>query len=149
VLQPGEKLDRDEAPFVVKRSLTITARIETLADNGVLVAQGGTSHGYSLYLNDGVLTLAIRRSNKQWLTTSNEKLPAAPVTVKAMLSKDGQVVLSVNEKTVATGRFPGGVASHPVDGLQIGRDDGGEVGDYQAPFPFQGKLNEVVIELQE
>ncbi len=148
-LKPDDKLPGDEAPHVVNRSLTITARIETLSNNGVLVAQGGNTHGYSLYLKDGLLTLAIRRGGKQWLTACNEKLPAAPLTVSATLSKDGQVALKANEKTLATGKFPGGLVKHPVDGLEVGRDENGAVSDYKTPFDFQGKLGQIVIELKE
>ena len=148
-LKPDDKLSGDEAPRVVNRSLRITARIETLSDNGVLIAQGGSSHGYSLYLKDGLLTLAVRRGGRQWLTACNEKLPTAPLTVIAVLSKDGQVTLKANEKSLATGKLPGGLVSHPQDGLEIGRDENGAVGDYKGPFPFQGKLGQVVIELKE
>ena len=35
----------------------------------------------------------------------------------------------------------------PVDGLQVGRDAAGTVGDYTSPFPFKGKIGEVSITL--
>ena len=148
-LKSDAQLPGDEAPHVVNRSLSITARIESLSDNGVLIAQGGNTHGYSLYLKEGLLTLALRRGGKQWLTACNEKLPGEPLTVTATLSKDGQVALKANEKTLAIGKFPGGLVSHPQDGLEIGRDENGAVGDYKSPFAFQGKLGQVVIELKE
>lgn len=148
-LKPDDKLPGDEAPYVVNRSISITARIESLSDNGVLVAQGGNTHGYSLYLKDGLLTLALRRGGKQWFIACNEKLSAAPLNVTATLSRDGLVALKADEKTLATGKFPGGLVKHPTDGLEVGRDENGAVGDYKAAFAFQGKLSRVVIELKE
>ena len=133
VLKPADTLTGEEAPHVVNRHLSITARIEMSADNGVLVAQGGATHGYSLYLKEGLLTLGIRRGSRQWLTVCNDKLPPAPLTVTASLGKDGQVVLKANDKTVATGKFPGGLVAQPADGLEVGRDENGAEGIHQCP----------------
>jgi hypothetical protein len=36
----------------------------------------------------------------------------------------------------------------PVDGLQVGRDLAGTVGEYEAPFAFRGIISGVVIELE-
>ena len=115
----------------------------------MLVAHGGTAHGYALYLKEGWLTFAVRRRGKQSLLASTVKLPAAPLKVTAVLSKNGEVVLRANETVLVTGKLPGGVVSQPVDGLDVGRDEKGAVGDYEGPFPFQGKLGQIVVELKE
>jgi hypothetical protein len=36
----------------------------------------------------------------------------------------------------------------PTEGLQVGCDENGAVGEYQAPFAFTGKLGQVVLELE-
>ena len=36
----------------------------------------------------------------------------------------------------------------PTDGLQVGQDKNGAVGDYTAPFPFQGEIGEVKVEVE-
>ena len=35
----------------------------------------------------------------------------------------------------------------PAEGLQVGRDLAGNVGDYNSPFPFTGKISQVTIDL--
>jgi len=40
------------------------------------------------------------------------------------------------------------IASHPVDGLQIGRDEGGKVVELEYPSEFLGVIESVSIELK-
>jgi hypothetical protein len=35
----------------------------------------------------------------------------------------------------------------PMDGLQVGRDEGGTVGDYKDAFAFDGKIRKVRIKI--
>jgi arylsulfatase len=146
-LKAGDDLPRDEAPQVAGRSLTVTAEIRESAADGVIVAQGGTSEGFSLYLKGGTPTFATRHGKKLAVVTAKAALPAAPVTLTAVLSYDGTVTLSANGKALGTGKVSGPLAKTPGEGLQVGRDAGGAVGEYTAPFPFAGKLGKVVIEL--
>jgi hypothetical protein len=48
-----------------------------------------------------------------------------------------------------TGELPGGVLSQPADGLQVGRDDGGRVGEYTGPSPFAGQIESIQLKLGE
>ena len=58
-LKPGENLERAEAPAIANRAFTITASFDTkTARDGVIVAQGGSSLGYALFLEDGKLVFA-------------------------------------------------------------------------------------------
>jgi len=57
------------------------------------------------------------------------------------------MILSVNGKMVASGQADGALASMPGDGLQVGRDKGGAVGDYRSPFAFKGTIEKAKVEL--
>ena len=63
------------------------------------------------------------------------------------LDADGKVTISADGKAVATGKVPGPLRRRPTDALSVGRDSNAPVGEYDMPFPFDGKLGEVRLEL--
>jgi arylsulfatase len=148
-LKQGDSLPRDRAPNVVGKSFEITATFHAEAPDGVIVAHGGSSIGYSLYLKDGRLAMTVRDGDAMTTVAALDKLPAGPVEVAARLAKDGAITLEVGGKRVASGKAPGLIPRMPVDGLQVGSDQSGTVGDYAAPNPFRGKIEKVVITLGE
>jgi len=144
-LKPGDDLPRAKAPFVEGKAITLTVEIRKGAAAGVLVAQGGSAHGYSLYVQDGRLSFATRHDGRLSVVTAEEAMPSGQSTVTARLEKSGQVTLSLNGNEVARGSVPGPLVQMPADGLQVGRDLKGAVGPYEAPFAFPGKLGNVTI----
>ncbi|HIN94622.1 MAG TPA: LamG domain-containing protein, partial [Planctomycetes bacterium] len=62
-----------------------------------------------------------------------------------VLTAEKQLRLYVNGKLVASGKAGGLINTDPVQSLEIGADAGGSVGDYQAPFPFTGVIDEVRV----
>ena len=145
-LKSGTDLANDMAPNAVNKSLTISVHV-TESGSGVLVAQGGSNHGYTLFVKDDKLTLAVRRRGKLSTVTSEAKLPPAPVEITVKASAKGNVTFTANQKTAGSGTMDGLLLSHPVDGLQVGRDSNGAVGNYDSPFAFDGKIGQVVIEV--
>ena len=146
-LRSGDDLPSETAPRLGERAFTLTVEILQMAQDGVLFAQGGSAEGVSLYVQGGKLTFATRRKGKLSLVMPREPLPAQPASVAAKLAKDGTVTLSVSAKTVAQGRAQL-LSRTPTDGLQVGRDENGAVGEYKAPFPFPGKIGEVRLDLE-
>ena len=69
-------------------------------------------------------------------------------TAVARLDASGTLALTLDGEPVgkATGRGP--IAAMPVDGLNVGSDEGGAVGSYKAPNKFAGLVESVAIELQ-
>ncbi len=146
-LKTGANLSAEEGPFVEKRPIQIIVELTSSGD-GVLVAHGGTAEGYSFYVKDGVLTFVTRRGGKLFKVSADAKLSDTASTVKARLTKTGEVTLSVDGKTVASGSVAEGMPRHPIDGLQVGSDEGGFVGEYKSRFPFTGKITSVTINLK-
>jgi arylsulfatase len=66
----------------------------------------------------------------------------------ALLGSDGRLLLSANGRAAAETKAEGLHLKQPKDGLQVGRDENGAVGDYKAPFAFGGTVLRVVLELQ-
>jgi len=145
-LQTGADLVKADAPQTSNRSLTIEARLKSTGD-GVIVAQGGVVHGYTLYVKDGKPAFSMRHKGKVTTVTSDEALPAGACTITVELPVAGDVVLTVNGKDAARAKSPGAVTT-PGDGLTVGQDGGDPVGPYEGPQEFQGKIEKVVIKLK-
>lgn len=141
-LKQGADLPRERAPFTENRTLSISARLSDVTD-GVIVGQGGIADGYSLYVKSGKLVFATRHSGKLTVISCDSSLPSR-TKVDAELLADGQVHLKVDGKQSASGTTPGSIRM-PVDGLQVGSDKNGAVGEYESPFAFGGKISDVVI----
>jgi arylsulfatase len=149
VLKAGDHLDRADAPAIARRGFTITASFNNNgAKDGVLVAQGGTAHGYALFLADGKLCFMVRSSTGAATATATLSRNG---THKAVAHFDGKKGLSLTlddqPETSATARGP--VNTMPVDGLDIGADNGGAVGPYSTPNKFTGRIESMIIELTE
>ena len=116
---------------------------------GALVSQGGDAHGFCLYLEEGRLCFAVNRSGKVSVVRSDEPVATTVRQCAAAINKQGRVTLHADGRPIGAGKLAGLVAEHPVDGLQVGCDKGGTVGDYAAPIAFDGKISRVVNELDK
>lgn len=148
-LSQGDSLPADKGPFIENRPIHISVELKTPGTNGVLVAHGGSAEGYSLYIREGILTFATRRSGKLSRIPAKTKLPDDVARIEARLSKTGDVTLIADHETVASGSVASGMPRHPIDGLQVGFDEGGLVGEYDSTFPFNGDIAKVTIDLQQ
>ncbi len=139
--QQGDDLDRFKGPFVQRRGFAVTATVvpDGSEANGVIVAQGGSSHGWSLFLVEGELCFAATHQGKRTVIRSATQL-SGKTRVGAALDVNGVVKLTVDGQEVCLEQVPGPLASQPQDGLQVGQDTQGAVGNYTAPFPLQGKV---------
>ena len=63
-LKDGDKLTNEDSPDVGGKALSIVAELGPKIGDGVLLAQGGTTHGYSLYIEKSRLTFAFRHAGK-------------------------------------------------------------------------------------
>ena len=145
--QADDDLPRESAPRLGERGFTVTAEIVEMGKAGVIIAQGGSTEGFALYVQDGKLTFATRRKGRLSTVTSADPLPAQPATLTAKLAKTGAVTLSVGQRPVAKGQAQL-LSRMPTDGLQVGRDENGAVGEYAAPFPFTGKIGRAGLDVE-
>jgi arylsulfatase A-like enzyme len=146
-LKQGDSLSRQEAPHVTGRPLSVTATVKPAGPDGVIVAQGGSALGYSLYLRGGRLTLATTDYGRRTIVAAKEKLPEGEIRLRARLAKDGTVTLEAAGKVIAQGKTPRPIPAMPLDGLEVGRDEKGAVGDYEVPNTFPGTIRELEITL--
>lgn len=147
VLKSDATQSQSESPMVKDVPFSIDVQLQEPGTQGVLVAQGGSSAGYVLYQKDGKLIFAVRRGGK--LSSVTGTLPADVGEINSTLNADGRVVVKSGGRFLFEGNVAGLLDSMPIDGLQVGRDDGGIVGDYDADFGFDGKIKRVVITLHQ
>ena len=145
ILRVGDELDRDEAPQIAGKSLDLSCEVEPKSQDAVIVAQGGKSAGYSLYLMDGKPVFAVREHGKLYSVVARNA-PAKRFKMEARLDADGAMTLTV-DSVVAKGKAMGLISSQPQEGMCVGFDDGAPVAEYKgkAKEPFQGKISELKV----
>jgi arylsulfatase A-like enzyme len=165
VFYPGTSAVANKiAPRVLNRPHSITATVEIgNGAEGVLVAQGGSSGGYSLYIKDHRLHyaynfLGIRHYELATDATIGagahelrfEFEPTGPADLAHGKGTPAHAQLYIDGKLAAETDFP---VTIPLDigiteGLTCGRDDGSAVtSDYEAPFAFTGALEKVIVDV--
>jgi arylsulfatase len=152
------------APRILNRPHSITATVELRnGAEGVLVAQGSSSGGYSLYVKDHKLHyaynfLGLRQFHFATDTTIGEgrhelRFEFEPTGKPDLAHGKGtpaRAQLYVDGKLSAQTDFP---ITIPLDigitdGLSCGRDEGSTVTTaYPSPFAFTGELEKVVVDV--
>jgi arylsulfatase A-like enzyme len=152
----------DVAPDVRSRSYTIEAHVE-IEDGGaqgVLIAHGDATSGYSLYVKDGFLVHDLNIGGGHEIVTSDRKIPSGVrrlgVHVERLVrdtppAKGARTGISAY--TLLIDGEPAGALQTPFgfhgliswSGLDIGRDRGSPVSHYEAPFEFTGRLKRVTV----
>jgi len=148
-LKQGDHLPQSEAPMVRKRGFSVAATVETKGNDGVIVAQGGTNHGWALHVWKGQLRFVTRHGGRQTSLMVEEPLSKSAVKIFAELNADGSVTLKVDDKVVIEGKTPGSMLDMPLDGLEVGEDRNGAVGEYPANQKFKGIIKRVSLRLHK
>ncbi|HEY1879126.1 MAG TPA: arylsulfatase [Caulobacteraceae bacterium] len=144
-------LPTDVAPDVRSRSYDIEAEatIPPEGAEGVLIAHGDATSGYSLYLKGGRLHHALNIGGKVALTVSDKDVAPGRrhLGVQVRTGPEGRVyTLTIDgEAAGSTIAQFGFLMLISWSGLDIGRDRGSPVGDYAAPFAFTGRLIKVTV----
>ena len=115
---------------------------------GVLVAQGGDTHGWVLFVKNNILHFSLSLGGKVETIKANEKLREKDGKVFAKLNAAGMVELFAGKRKIGNGKVSSLVNEMPIDGLQVGRDEGGTVGEYNDVFAFDGKIEKVRIKIK-
>lgn len=148
-LKSGDHLDKADAPQVGKRPFVIEATIEADAvTNGVIVAQGGTAHGYSLYVKQGHLYFTIRTPEKAYVNSTEVKFDSKKTrTVTAVLDAEENMSVNLDRQTAIKASQAKFLQVTPTDGLDVGEDRGGAVANYMGNSKFTGTIEKVKITL--
>ncbi len=144
-LKQSANLNRNQAPYVVERGLRFRAQLSEVAD-GVLVAQGGKTHGWSLYIRNQKLHFARSRAGQLFEFSSPTTISGAG-QAEVVWQADQSLRLRWNGRDLAHADQIQLLDEQPAEGLQIGRDEGASVGSYEASYPYPGQISNAVIRL--
>ncbi|MEM6691371.1 MAG: arylsulfatase [Planctomycetota bacterium] len=159
------RIPEGSAPPVYQRSHSIKADLKIPKDGaeGVIVACGGTSAGYSLYIKDGRLHYDYNFFGKAIYHAESEGLlPSGDLTVEMRYKQSpfvpfvdatgGSVELFINREPVGRGEVKrvAPVRFSATETMDIGKDLGATVTPAyrdRAPFAFTGVIKAVTIEI--
>ena len=137
--------------------------------DGVILADGGTYGGYTLFVSNGHVVYEVNTFGRfHQRIESSDSLPIGKVEIAFEYKLDrpvdskqvagflrsgvssGTATLTVNGKPEGSAHFDqfGGFRSSILETLDVGKDTGSAVsGLYKAPYPFTGTIDIVKIEL--
>ena len=145
-LKEKDLLDMENAPMIANKAFEVEAQYQGEGD-GVLVAQGGDAHGWVLYLEDDRLHFGVCRNGKFSVVKATSPLESKIRKGLVQLHKNGEVKFFDGKQVIGEGKLAGLVSEMPIDGLQVGRDEGGTVGLYKDAFPFPGEVKKLRIKI--
>ena len=143
-------LPTDVSPDVRSRSFVIEAHVRMEPnDQGVLIAHGDATCGYSLFVRNGCLTYDMNVGGRHATTSTSGPFTAGHIRLGVAVKNDvGKrlITLLIDGAPVASSETDLGFHNFiSWSGLDIGRDRGSPVADYVAPFAFTGLLKKVTV----
>jgi arylsulfatase len=144
----------DVAPDVRSRTYRIEAEAHIEAGSeGVLIAHGDATCGYSLFIRQGRLVHDMNVGGHHAIVTSDREIPPGHHRLGVQVQTiDGRrhFRLTIDGQLAGHGDTDLGFYNFVSwSGLDIGRDRGSPVADYAAPFEFTGKLSKVTVTMDE
>jgi arylsulfatase len=154
------------APDLRSRSYTIEAHVDIPADGaeGVLIAHGDATSGYSLFVRDGRLVHDLNIGGHHQIVESDRLVPTGACRLGfRMRRRDTGAPLPHGTGTLLIDGEPAGEFETEQifwlmvswSGLDVGFDRGTTVGDYDrsgrfvGPFAFTGTLTKVTVDLDD
>ena len=145
-LDANTNLTKELSPMIRKKPFEVEVHIEEQGE-GILVAQGGDTHGWALFIRDNIVHFTLSLGGKIETIKADKELTEKEGKIIATLNPDGIVELFAGNRKLGSGKVSSLVKEMPIDGLQVGRDEGGTVGDYKDAFDFDGRIKKVRIRL--
>ncbi len=121
------------------------AWIKAEGPDGVVLARGGKSRGYVLYLEGGRPVLTVRIGDDAITVRGSKNVAGRWVHLAGVLAGDAALALYVDGAYVASTRCGTFIASDPNDAMHVGWDGGSPVGEYRKAPHFRGVIDEVRV----
>ena len=121
---------------------TLDATFKSDRPDGVIVACGGRSQGYVLYLEGGKPVFAVTANNRTSRVTANQTVGGEWVRVTARVTGRLQLRLEIDGKPAGQAPLHDFIGRQPNEGLQIGADLGSTVESRMLP-QFVGLIESV------
>ncbi len=122
---------------------SVEAVVKSEQPDGMILARGGKTAGYALWLKQGRPVFTVTLGNKPFSVEAKEPV-SGWVTLAGSITAGAKLTLAVNGAAVGERRLPGLLERDPNDVMQIGTDLGSPVVE-SAPPPFKGLIERVKI----
>ena len=144
-IKPRDTFTSKTSPNIANRPFKVTTEIEKFPASGVILSQGGSNHGWSLYLKDEHLCFTVRRGGKP--ETTSLKVPSnCKGSFQAIVGETNVTLLAGEElNSVKPNDFR--LSAQPIDILEVGRDSGGIVGNYGQDFKLTVAIKSATVTL--
>ena len=138
------RVEKSESLNPTGKALAAMAWVRTEDKDGVVVVRGGNQHGYAIYLKGGIPRFAIRAKAEGAEASASEAISGDWTHLAGVLTADAELRLYVNGELAGTATAPGLLTSDPAESVQVGGDEGSEVGTYN-DIGLKGIIDEVRI----
>ncbi|UCD49103.1 MAG: PQQ-binding-like beta-propeller repeat protein [Phycisphaerales bacterium] len=141
----GSRVRVAASPSLDPKDKPLTVEAWVKADNagGVILARGGSSHGYVLYLQNGRPRFGVRVNQEFESVAAAERIVGRWVHLAGILTADRDLLIYVDGKCAGKSRAPGLLGANPAEAMEIAADESSTVGDYPGPFALKGTIDEV------
>jgi hypothetical protein len=130
----------------VSKQWTIEVTFQAEKPDGILIAHGGASIGYCLYLTDGKPAFTVHGRGQVISTiTAAQALPVGWNTVTARITPDRHLQLLVNGQPAGAAPLKDFIYKEPNNGLEIGANIGSQVLPGAEKPKFTGLIESVKI----
>jgi hypothetical protein len=137
----------NKAPYIQGRGIEVNVAFSYSGSDGVLVAQGGASEGYALWVKDGIPQWTVKRTDEGTTIAGGNKLSSGKHSLSVVQDKKGMAVLKLDGKEIAKGSVGWSFKMQPHDTLSVGIDSGSPVTDYGKSKRYTGDIDQVEIKL--
>lgn len=111
--------------------------------DGILVASGNNTNGYSLYIYEDALHFAVAQDEKLTIISSIKPLPEEQFIIDANLVEDGSMSLNINGEEIGKAKTKGlFTAELSPRRVRVGQNDSrNQVGKYVGGWMFSGRIS--------
>jgi hypothetical protein len=145
VCNQGQYIEVPKSSFLnpARSAWTLEAVILSEKPDGIILARGGRTQGYALWLKDGCPQFTVVVGNTPYTVSAKQPITGW-TTLIGIIHANRKFSLRINSEVVATGTLPDFIENDPSDGMQIGADLGSPV-VYPAPSRWLGLVEQVRI----
>lgn len=111
--------------------------------DGILVASGNNTNGYSLYIYEDALHFAVAQDEKLTIISTKKPLPEEQFIIDANLVEDGSMSLKINGEEIGKAKTKGlFTAELSPRRVRVGQNDSrNQVGKYVGGWMFSGRIS--------
>ncbi len=128
------------------RPITVGAWCKPAAGDGVIMAHGNRSFGYTLHLKDGYPQFTLYAGQNRFHVQAKQVCRLGEWEhLAATVDADARITLWVNGEPVARLEDGFHVNDRPADAFSVGADAGQAAGEYEGPLCFRGLIEDVRV----